>query len=485
MVKRHRLRWPTIIEVLLIFVVLCLFTLLITPIHFPSDLSEYQRQQLTCLDHVRELAIAVQTYSEDHNDYCPGMKWVQELSPYIGNKADYFHCPSDSSFNGKGISYGYSGLLLSPDGKGIYDHVIQTPEEVGVICDSTPTRDFPNGGIIGGGGLQPTTLNVTPIARHANGLNMGYADGHAKYIPNGYNPKDLSSDTTCALFTANAYGLIDNPSGGISDFPMPAATPSSVTIDGEPCTQTLLRAAADVWGVRAKADIKLGGFDGQYAAKPCGTSFLWGTGDGQPPALPAVAIARDLVVVITARASQIKMRSTSNNGQSVMSYSSVCKAFHVGFQKDALQAYTYNTNNGTRKFFSTHMTVDGHPLQFGAKSNIAKDDFNMVDKVSNDPYGIGYCSSAIADLHRVQIIGLQTPDGKVHVLPFIGANPPGLFPATPPADWPLVRTLYACYGGNAWNAAGTGIANVMFAPGATGTKALQAGPLFQASYWQR
>ena len=32
----------------------------------------------------------------------------------------------------------------------------------------------------------------------------------------------------------------------------------------------------------------------------------------------------------------------------------------------------------------------------------------MVNKVSADPYGIGYCSSAMADPNKVQILGIAT-----------------------------------------------------------------------------
>jgi len=54
---------------------------------------------------------------------------------------------------------------------------------------------------------------------------------------------------------------------------------------------------------------------------------------------------------------------------------------------------------------------------------------------------------------------------------------------TVPPDWPLSRTLYAECGGKAWRSDGAGIANVMLAPGAPGTQALQTGPLFMASFW--
>lgn len=485
MVKRHGLHWRTLVEILFISLALILLVLLV----IPAFRGAHRESKQTCLSQIRQLAVAVQMYSQDNNSLYPGVKWAQEINPYIGNNSDMFHCPSDTSSGGERNSYGYSGLLLSPDGNGIDENAINAPTEVGVLCDAAPSRKFPDGGIIGGGGLMPASLDVTPVERHDKWINVGYADGRAEsdYDADNGNAdyaSSLSHDNINTFYTAGAYGFIDNPSGGISDFAMGASTPSSITIGGDPCTQSLLRAAAGVWRVRAKANIRLGGFDGQYATQRRGSSFLWGTGDGQPPTTPAVAIARDLVVVIISIDSHIKIGLTSIDRQKVMSCSMVCQAFRTGYLQDALQAYTYDTNSGTRKFFSTHITDNGHPLQFSTKSIIMKDDFDMVNKVGNDPYGIGYCSSSAADPHQVQIIGLRTPDGKVHIFPSADPKFHWIFTATPPADWPMVRTLYACYGGDAWNAAGTGIVNVMLAPGAAGTKAQQAGPLFQASYWQ-
>jgi hypothetical protein len=69
-----------------------------------------------------------------------------------------------------------------------------------------------------------------------------------------------------------------------------------------------------------------------------------------------------------------------------------------------------------------------------------------------------------------------------HVYP--SADPKTRYQLTDlPPDWPFIRTLYAVCGGDAWRADGGGVANVMLAPGASGTRALRAGPLFRGGYW--
>jgi len=110
------------------------------------------------------------------------------------------------------------------------------------------------------------------------------------------------------------------------------------------------------------------------------------------------------------------------------------------------------------------------------------DDLETVNKVSNDPYGIGYCSSIFADPDQVVILAMQTPDDEVfHYYPQKSIKHRWLVPDEP--DWPWTRTLYAEYAGAAWQADGSGIANVMLAPSGAGTAALHAGPLFGTGLW--
>jgi len=482
---KHGLPWvEMLIGLLLLFAVINFL--------LPESHPDYEKpHQTKCLSQVRQIAIAAQTYSQDHHGSYPDIHWAIELCRYLGNNQRMFHCPVGNG-SAEMISYGYSGLLIRADSSGVTEKDIVAPTEVGVICDARPSRLYPNGGFIGGGGLQPeSTTAVTPEPHHSGGTVVGYADGHATYVPNGYDPRDISNGVTRAFDMAGVLGLVDNPSGGISAFPASFTCSESVTVGGDPCTRAILLAAAGVWRTRAKAPIVLGGFHGQYAVQKRGANYLWGIGDAKRPAKHVVPIARDLVVVIISKHSNILYGSPRDSfSVSVWDIATVCKAFTLGYSetftpsyyKDSIQAYTYDKNSGTRRFFTSHLGMNGKPLQFRPKTITMTDDYDMVNKVSADPYGIGYCSSAIADPNKVQIIGLRTPDGKVHFFPQDNLKSRWVMPATPP-EWPLSRTLYAECGGKAWCSDGAGIANVMLAPGTPGTKALQAGPLFKASFW--
>ncbi len=452
-------------------------------------------RRATCMSNVKQLMTAIRMYSQDHDGRLPSYQWSTELNSYLAKYPGVYMCPNDASA-GNFISYGYSGLLLRADGSGISSAEILAPKEVGVICDASPSTT--SGGIVGGGGLRDmATWSVIPSPRHISSTIpryrndttvVGYADGHVQFAENDNDLHDLSNELNRAFSLAGAYGLVDNPIGGISSYRSAFPTtmiPERVTIDGEPCTRPLLRAAAALWHAKANAPISQGAFRGQDAVVPHGGCYLLGTGDGVKPAGKAVAIACDGVVLITAKDTRIpkSLFTGIENGSNVLDCAGVRKLFGAGSEQNAFQTYTFATVSGTRRFFSAHFPEQGKPLQFGANAKTVKDDEEMVRKVAADPYGIGYCSAAFADLQRVDILALHWTDGKTYFYP--NQNPQLRWTIPNPlssSSWPLLRTLYAEYGGRASTADGAGIVNVLLDPRGAGTSWLQSGPLFQASY---
>jgi len=492
--SRHGKYGATWIDLMIVLLLLfCLASIL-----FPIFVRNRKVRQPNCMSQVRQLAIAAQMYDQDNHDSYPDLKWPGELLNYLGNNPAMLHCPEDKSPD-TNVSYGYSGLLIRADGSGVKDKDFIVPAEVGVLCDAALNQEYPEGGLVGGGGLQPVSMAVAPVPRHSGRTVVGYADGHAAVIPNGYHAKDSSNGVTRAFDMAGALGFIDNPAGGISNFPVSTTSPERVTVGGEPSTRAILLAAADVWHVQAKAPVVPGGFRGQYAVQKRGASYLWGSGDGNVPAGKSVAIARDLVVVIIAQNSKIPPAYFCQgvfSSRPVAGFASLQTIFMRGYRENTFQAYSYDNASGTRRFFAARLGTHGQPLQISPQAITVKDDFAMVKTVAANPYGIGYCSSTAADTfreeisdgnptadpNRIQVIGLRMPDGRVYLFPQQHLQPHKFISANLP-DWPLTRTLYAECGGNAWRSDRTGIANVMLIPGAPGTKALQAGPLFRASFW--
>ncbi len=440
-------------------------------------------EQTACLTRVRQMATAALMYDQDNNGRFPGVKWVQALSPYLGNQAAIFHCPAvPADEKGTTVNYGYSGLLLRSDGGGVNETQINAPTEIGVVGDADPARLYPNGGVLGGGGLQSADMAVQPVSRHAGGIVIGYADGHAAYLHEQPGVHDADNEITRAFYTAGTLGLLNNPVGGVSDFTLPD-TPNTapIAIGGDFCTYALLTAAADAWQQKAGANYYTRGYLGQYFTTGRPTDYLWGYGDGEEPKTGGIPIARDAVVVIVGKESRIAIPAMRDvHGGFVLDRDLLAGIFVQSYLAKELQVYTYDTNSGTARFFRNKFAdEDGTPLKIGDQAVVAANDEDMVDKVSMDPYAIGYCSAVFADPDRVRIVDLRLADGTIASFPRSEPAHRWRYPATP--GWPLTRTLYAECGGAAM-AKGTSIANVMLAPGSPGMNALRASPLFAAGY---
>lgn len=443
----------------------------------------------TCASNIRQIATACQLYNQDHNGHFPGGSWVKEVQGYLGSGApDAFYCRDDAENTAKNpVSYGYNALLVGPDGRGISERQIVSPTEVGVVCDAEPTTFYPTGGLIGAN-LQPGLVNMSPAPRHNHGLGVSYADGHAywiayKTVARRSKKQHIAyySGSVPRAFSAVApLQLIDNPTGGIGSFPIHTATNTPLTLGGEPCTASLLRAAAGVWRVQTKAPVSSKGFLGQYNTRGQGTNYLWGTGDDIKPDGPSIALARDAVVIIVSKRNRIPhLMYDKDHNAPVMDYATIRAIFTAGQHVNTFQAYTFNESSGTRRYLIDHLAT-GRTWQIGIKAKVVKNDLAMEDALNNDPYGIGYCSSAIVDPILFTVVGLLAPDGQTYFLPLDATGDRYIVPDK--AGWPLLRTLYATYGGAAQSHAGTGIVDVLLAPNAPGAKTLHAGPLFQGSY---
>ncbi len=472
----------TLKELAMLFMVLLIALMFASLFIDGGGKSREKGRQRICLSQMHQLTTACLSYSQDHQGRFPGVEWVKELTPHV-KKTDIFSCPSDSSMDNNAISYGYNGLMVHPDGSGVLRQDINSPAEVGLLCDAGPTPSYPKGGLVAGDEFETVASGeVVPAPRHSNGTIVGYADGHVMYVPNGYNAHDISNGVTRAFYLASSLGFVNNPAGGICGVGKCNTAADPISIGGEPCTAPILRAAAGVWAQQAHAAVSEAGFSGQDDIKGRTENYLWGTGDGVKPDAHAVAIARDALVLIAAKNAVFPGGWTC--GQAHGNYALSKESFQRLFSAGALagvQAYTYNSDCGTRRFFCARLGQPGKPLPIGDKANVVPDDVTMVNLVAQHPNAIGYCSAAFADLNRVQILGLQGADGKVYYYP--QSNPKYRWRIPDNPTWPLMRTLYAQYGGKAWQKNGAGIVNVMLTPGAPGTKALQEGPLFQASYY--
>ena len=170
----------------------------------------------------------------------------------------------------------------------------------------------------------------------------------------------------------------------------------------------------------------------------------------------------------------------SNNKAPVLDYPTIRQYFAQGYVRDSVQVYTFNMHSGTRRFLKEKLSKGTTVLKMGADAMEVENDLQMVEKVSNDAYGIGYCSSAFFDPDRVKALALKAPDGKTYYYPQQGPQNRWVMPET--LHHPLARTLYAEVGGNSWKKNRPNFVSEMLQPGGPGTQAVQDGPLFRIGY---
>jgi len=152
--------------------------LLIPPaILFPIfDPGRERWQQLTCQSQLRLMSNASLMYAQDNdNKLPPSSQWMDRLERYTGHFEGLYDCPivapgGDQSDPSRSYGYAMDSRL---SGKSV--KTIKTPQYVILLYDSTNTT------------RNATDAGTSRAARHVNGANVGYADGHVKHVKTGVN----------------------------------------------------------------------------------------------------------------------------------------------------------------------------------------------------------------------------------------------------------------------------------------------------------
>lgn len=188
-----RRRGFTLIELLVVIAIIAILAAILFPVF--ARAREAARQS-SCLSNTKQLGIAVMSYTQDYDEQLPRsysggaqpLFWFDILQPYIKN-TQIFYCPSDSIHNKKlapssgNISYGWNFYWLTlrggavtygADGAGLAS--IQSPAETVVLADtgmSNNTLPYV---------ISPWTAAYFPVPIHNSGANVGFADGHSKWM---------------------------------------------------------------------------------------------------------------------------------------------------------------------------------------------------------------------------------------------------------------------------------------------------------------
>jgi prepilin-type N-terminal cleavage/methylation domain-containing protein/prepilin-type processing-associated H-X9-DG protein len=471
----------TLIELLVVIAIIAILASILFPVFAKA---REKARQTQCTSNIKQLALGIQMYSQDNGSQYPGIDgsgWVSKVAPYLGNSTEMFQCPSDANENV--VSYAIAGLLIREDRSGVKESQVISPSEVGALCDANPSMAYPSSRVIGGGGQQPIeSISAEPETRHSRGLVVGFVDGHAKYFQGAIDKANEGNGAIRALYHASPLGLIDNPAAGIPNN-CGIAGSTTVVLGGEYVTRPILMGA----GLLYAGNYYSPGFKGQYysTARPS-TGWVWGTASTAPGWMAQTAVAFDGVCVIVAKGSKIPYLPSMSNSTYVVNTALIRTLFEIGYQQNTVQVYKMPDARASTNAYIRNVIGNGSLAPFrpwGIDAVEVADDAEMVEKITNDPYGIGYCSTSVADPDRVVVLGLAGlgTDTNDAIWPRSSAKFRWVMPSRAESTWPWKRSMDVTVAGGE---VGVGTLNVQAAC-RTGNyiKAQYAGPLFTWGYW--
>jgi prepilin-type N-terminal cleavage/methylation domain-containing protein/prepilin-type processing-associated H-X9-DG protein len=193
-----RKRGFTLIELLVVIAIIAILAAILFPVFAKA---REKARQTSCLSNVKQAALAIVMYVQDYDEimvrhcYQPPVggnySWSRAVQPYAKND-QMFMCPSNAVWRNRAMSCGGYGYNLSRLGAPswavvgyTYRPMAQIEKPAGLLM-LDESQDAGNAVAWNGywgrdtNTADPTWVHAT--GRHNEGSNVGFGDGHAKWL---------------------------------------------------------------------------------------------------------------------------------------------------------------------------------------------------------------------------------------------------------------------------------------------------------------
>lgn len=179
----------TLIELLVVIAIIAILAAILFPVFAKA---REKARQASCLSNCKQLALGLMQYCQDYDEVMSpvgayeqvvwpngstgGNFWPVRIYPYTKN-IQVYSCPSSSyvwAGNATGqLTTGYSTVI-----GGVALGTVQYPSQTAMIGDTEGTGGYTFQQYYYGGPSAPRYL----AGRHNDGANMGFLDGHCKWV---------------------------------------------------------------------------------------------------------------------------------------------------------------------------------------------------------------------------------------------------------------------------------------------------------------
>jgi prepilin-type N-terminal cleavage/methylation domain-containing protein/prepilin-type processing-associated H-X9-DG protein len=182
---RDMRRGFTLIELLVVIAIIAILAAILFPVFARA---REKARQSSCLSNVKQITLGLDMYNNDYDGYWPSyhsdyMGWAELVMPYVKNE-QIFHCPSHDSTASATLSYAANDSSFKSYGNGPWSYAtyvghrsdVEEPAETALITEYHGSWSVSTG-------LPKLRWPARDMSvAHNGGCNIGFADGHAKWL---------------------------------------------------------------------------------------------------------------------------------------------------------------------------------------------------------------------------------------------------------------------------------------------------------------